>query len=87
LQLPTGPIYGGYDFTKIWGQEGQWLFSGYSMSRLLEFLQWTSGLQPALVASQQGGVWVLSPSPVISFRAVLAACDDESYGLPLTLGG
>jgi hypothetical protein len=83
LRLPTGPIYGGYTFTITWGQEGVQLSSGYSMTKLLYFLQWTSGLHDtgAPPSNQPLG------GRPLSFRALLASCDDQSYSLPLTPGG
>ena len=73
LQMPTG-VYED-SITVSYGQLGVWWVTAYSMYRLLVFLQRTSGLLGN------------SPDRPLSFRALLAACDDESYGLPLTPGG
>ena len=83
LQIP-GPYsgYSGYDLTVYLGQEGSPDFvGGYSVNKLLHFLIAISGLQ---VTSPWYDVNVGRP---LSFRALLAACDDESYSLPLTPSG
>lgn len=52
----------------------------YSGSKLLHFLDATSGLPlPGDVP-----YYDFNAGRPLSFRALLAACDDESYGLPLT---
>jgi hypothetical protein len=81
LQLPGGIYSGEYTLTVYFGQEGFGSFgSAYSLNRLLLFLLAINGLHITSPPSD------LTDRP-LSFRALLAACDDESYSLPLTPGG
>ena len=84
LQMPTG-VYGGFSLNVFyyWGQVGGPGFAAYSVNRLLHFLDAISGLP-----LQGSSEWLdLNAGRPLSFRALLAACDDESYSLPLTAGG
>jgi hypothetical protein len=75
LRLPGGIYSGEYTFTVYFGQEGTPDFGGgYSVNKLLNFLIAISGLHT-------------TADRPLSFRALLAACDDESYSLPLTPSG
>jgi hypothetical protein len=78
LQLPRGvyTLYGGLT-VDYYDENGSFLFEAYSVSKLLNFLYDISGLP--IQDTPQGRP--------LSFRALLAGCDDESYGLPLTAGG
>lgn len=84
LQLPRGvyTLYGGLT-VDYYDEDGSFLFEAWSVNRLLHFSQTISGLPlPGNVP-----YYDLNAGRPLSFRALLAACDDESYGLPLTAGG